>query len=78
MKLLTKGSDMPQSGCAPAEGPVFRKSTRSTINGNCVEVGIGDDRVHVRDSKLTGSPVLSFSRAAWADFLSDLRTGRLG
>ncbi|WP_203925960.1 DUF397 domain-containing protein [Virgisporangium ochraceum] len=64
---------MPQSGCAPADGPVFRKSTRSTVNGNCIEVGIDEDHVQVRDSKLAGSPVLTFTRAAWSDLLSDLR-----
>jgi hypothetical protein len=67
---------MPQSRRATADSVVYRKSTRSTINGNCVEVGVADD-VRVRDSKLAASPVLSFSRASWQAFLADLRDGRL-
>ena len=49
----------------------WRRSTRSTFQGSCVEVQYG---VHVRDSKLAGaSPVLSFTPAAWQAFLDRVR-----
>ncbi|MGW6912239.1 DUF397 domain-containing protein [Kitasatospora sp. NPDC054939] len=36
---------------------------------NCVEVAACPSAVHVRDSKDKDGPQLSFSPAAWADFL---------
>ncbi|MEV0010602.1 DUF397 domain-containing protein [Streptomyces sp. NPDC047973] len=48
-------------------GLVWFKSSYSTGNGGeCVEVAAAVARVHIRDSKQTGGPVLSVSPRAWA------------
>lgn len=48
---------------------VFRKSTFSTGDRECVEVATNVSRtVAVRDSKNPGGPILRFTPAAWADF----------
>jgi Domain of unknown function (DUF397) len=51
------------------------KSTRSTSNGNCVEVAGTATGVAVRDSKDPDGPVLRFSTDAWRGFLDDVRSG---
>jgi hypothetical protein len=52
----------------------WRKSTRSGVNG-CVEVGLVDGRVAVRDSKDRGGPVLVFTAHEWEAFLGGARDG---
>jgi hypothetical protein len=49
----------------------WRTSSRSG-GANCVEVALDGDRVHVRDSKDRSGPVLTFSRAAFQDFLDEI------
>ena len=75
------GTQRPGQG-APAEvrsrpvrvpsGPIWRKSSFSGYNGNCVEVAaLGPGRVGVRDSKGgADGPVLQFTRDEWAGFLA--------
>jgi len=51
----------------------WRKSSYSTYNGNCVEVGVfANGEVGVRDSKdrRPGRRVLTFSAAEWSEFLT--------
>ncbi|HEX4723960.1 MAG TPA: DUF397 domain-containing protein [Pseudonocardiaceae bacterium] len=50
---------------------VWRKSSYSGDNGNCVEVAWPDQQVAVRDSKQKTSPELTFPTAAWHTFLID-------
>ncbi|WP_435196901.1 DUF397 domain-containing protein [Streptomyces sioyaensis] len=58
---------------------MWRKSTYSGKDGNCVEVAHVDDSVvGVRDSKDPRGPVLSFSAQAWTALLSDIDRGSLG
>ena len=55
------------------------KSSYSGAQNNCVEVAVlpsGD--LVVRDSKREDSPVLTFSRAEWAEFIQGVRTGEIG
>ncbi|TDB71350.1 DUF397 domain-containing protein [Micromonospora sp. KC723] len=53
-------------------GATWRTSTRSTGNGNCVEVATVAARVAVRDSKDRPGPVLVFPEAAWAAFVTGI------
>lgn len=57
----------------------FRKSSYSNAQGNCVEVAeLPGSGLAVRDSKREDSPVLTFSRAEWAEFIQGVRTGEFG
>ncbi|MEU7844472.1 DUF397 domain-containing protein [Micromonospora sp. NPDC049114] len=56
----------------------WRTSTRSSGNGNCVEVATVDGRIAVRDSKDRSGPVLAFGSAAWRSFLHGLGEVRRG
>ena len=56
---------------------VWRKSSRSGGEGNCVEVAGFAEVVGVRDTKDRQGPVLSFDPAAWTRFLGAVRRGRL-
>jgi hypothetical protein len=51
------------------------KSTRSG-SGDCVEVAMTGGKVHVRDSKAPGGPMLSFTVPDWASFVHDVRSER--
>lgn len=55
-------------------GAVWRKSTYSGPDGNCVEVAfLGDGNVAVRDTKDHGSgPVLAFEPGEWSAFLAEV------
>jgi hypothetical protein len=48
----------------------WRKSDHSGTETNCVEVAAATNMIVVRDSKNLDGPVLAFTPAAWADFLT--------
>ena len=49
---------------------MWRKSSRSGTQTNCVEVARTEPVVGVRDSKNVAGPRLSFPPATWSDFLA--------
>ncbi len=55
---------------------MWRKSSRSGGEGDCVEVAGFADAVGVRDTKDRQGPSLSFDPASWTRFVAATRTGR--
>ena len=55
----------------------WRKSTYSTYNGNCVEIGHLDAKIiGIKDAKHHGKgPVLAFTRNEWSAFLGSVKAG---
>ena len=58
-------------------GAVWRKSTKSSNNGQCVEVADLGQQVAVRDSKHADGPALVFDGDVWDTFVAGLRSGDL-
>lgn len=54
-------------------GAAWRKSTRSSANGQCVEVATLHGTTAVRDSKDSAGPALTFTPAQWAAFTGGVR-----
>lgn len=52
---------------------VWRKSSYTGDQGNCVEVAWPNQEVAVRDSKQPAGPTLAFPASTWHAFLSDGR-----
>ncbi|MGW2329149.1 DUF397 domain-containing protein [Streptomyces sp. NPDC001700] len=50
----------------------FKSSYSGGGGGNCVEVAVRPDAVHVRDSKDTRRGSLTVSRRAWSTFTAEL------
>ncbi|MGR8007300.1 DUF397 domain-containing protein [Streptomyces hypolithicus] len=47
----------------------FKSSYSTGGGGECVEVAVGADAVHVRDSKVLTGPALALSSQAWVGFV---------
>lgn len=54
-------------------GAAWCKSTRSSANGQCVEVATLHGATAVRDSKDPAGPALTFHPAQWAAFTAGVR-----
>jgi hypothetical protein len=57
---------------------VFRKSSYSNGQGDCVEVADLATGRAVRDSKVAQGPVIRMSEGGWADFISGVSEGQFG
>lgn len=58
---------------------VWRKSSYSTVEGNCVEFAdLGSSGQAVRDSKDPTGPVLTSSPAQWVAFTAAISRGEFG
>jgi len=70
---------MTNNGVAPRAalaGVTYRKSSRSTAAGNCVEVAeLPSGHRAVRDSKDAAGPILTFGPSEWAAFTAGIRAG---
>ncbi|HET8662379.1 MAG TPA: DUF397 domain-containing protein [Micromonosporaceae bacterium] len=55
--------------------PVWRRSSRSTLGNDCVEMAVGASVVSLRDSKNASGPLLTVSRTSWSSFLAGVRSG---
>ncbi|GGM34521.1 hypothetical protein GCM10011608_18740 [Micromonospora sonchi] len=56
------------------ERNVWRTSSRSGSNGQCVEVRDRGAEIDVRDSKAPTAGTLSFDPAAWGTFVNGIKT----
>ncbi|MGW0603282.1 DUF397 domain-containing protein [Streptomyces sp. NPDC002640] len=55
----------------------WRKSSYSGANGDCVEVGVVDQAVAVRDSKQDCGPAFLIPDHGWGAFVSAVAEGRI-
>jgi len=53
----------------------WRKSTRSNVDGNCVEVAVSDRSIGTRDGRNPAGSVLRFSPTGWRLFLTAVKHG---
>ncbi|GDY31374.1 DUF397 domain-containing protein [Gandjariella thermophila] len=55
---------------------LWRKSSRSTNQGACVEIAVFARLAAVRDSKNPAGPILTFESTRWVGFLTAAKAGR--
>lgn len=56
-------------------GAMWRKSSYSSGNGQCVETAFLGEVVPVRDSKNPDGPALVFPAGAWSAFVAGIKAG---
>lgn len=60
---------------ANAESTIWRKSTYSNPNGNCVELAEWGSEIAIRNSRHPGDGVLLYTRAELRAFISGAKAG---
>ena len=55
---------------------VWRKSTKSSANSQCLEVAVLKGATAIRDSKDPTGPALTFTPAKWAAFTAGVQAGQ--
>ena len=78
-RVQSDGDLQEAAGQAGLSGAIWRKSSWSAHNGNCVEVArASSGLIAVRDTKDAGcGPTLVFESEAWGSFLNTLKNGDL-
>ena len=56
-------------------GATWRTSSRSSGNGQCVEVAITSEGVAVRDTKNRGGGIQTYTHLEWAAFVEGVKDG---
>ncbi|HEY2286669.1 MAG TPA: DUF397 domain-containing protein [Streptosporangiaceae bacterium] len=76
--MSPQSADSSRRDVADLSGAPWRRSSRCSVNGSCVEVApLPAARVGVRDGKIgAASPVLAFSGAQWQAFVSGVQAGQ--
>jgi hypothetical protein len=69
---------MPVNNIARLDEALWRKSSYSGMENNCVEVAPVDGCVATRDSKNPTGPALVFSQEAWSAFVCGVAAGEFG
>ncbi|MYQ65920.1 DUF397 domain-containing protein [Streptomyces sp. SID4950] len=57
--------------------PLWRRSSRSGNENECVEVAVESGRVRARDSKWPAAAVVTFDACVWSEFVDAVRAGEL-
>jgi hypothetical protein len=55
---------------------IWRKSSNSQPDANCIEAASLPDAIAVRDSKNPGGPKFLITPADWRSFTASVKTGR--
>jgi hypothetical protein len=58
-----------ESSAVTSDHDWYKSSYSGAEGGQCVEVAVATNAVHVRDSKAAAGPVLTVSHEAWAGFV---------
>ena len=75
---MTSSSNVNSLSISPLTAELsWRKSSRSTYQGTCVEVAASPKFVHMRDSKDIDGPQLNFSHGSWLNFISSVKADEI-